>query len=150
MRGHTYKDSEKTKNTGYLCAWEGSHPGCPGKCCLLLGSQLTVSFRFSKTSLLAQGPAISSSEGGPGSSNMTTKLNFIRYFLTLFCIIIIIFQLKTRRSKACTFLPLRKWSRSFCFNCLFGAFLLASCDFLQFELLHIPLKIPKPGVFFVS
>lgn len=51
------------------------HLGCPGRCCLLFGSRLTVSFSFSTASLLGQEPAISSSEGGPGSGNATTNVN---------------------------------------------------------------------------
>lgn len=58
------------------------HLGCPGRCCLLFGSWLTVSFSFSTASLLGQEPATSSSEGGPGSSNVPTNINFFSEFFS--------------------------------------------------------------------
>lgn len=71
----------------HCCARAQPHLGCPGRCCLLLGSRLTVSFSFSTASLLGQEPAISSSEGGPGSSNITT------YILIMFSNIFLLFLL---------------------------------------------------------
>lgn len=53
---------------------EQLYPGCPGRCCLLLGSRLTVSFNFSTANLLGHGPASSSSEGGPGSGEVVSVL----------------------------------------------------------------------------
>ena len=50
------------------------YPGCPGRCCLLLGSLLTVSFSLSRASLPGGGTRSSSSSGGgPGSDSSRTK-----------------------------------------------------------------------------
>lgn len=77
----TYTTSGK-QNWKWLCGvWERSYPGCAGRCCLLLGSRFTVSFRFSTASRLGQGPSISSSDGGPGSN--IKKLNYLCYFINI-------------------------------------------------------------------
>lgn len=73
----------------HCCAQAQPHLGCPGRCCLLFGSRLTVSFSFSTASLLGLEPAISSSEGGPGSSNITTNIDlFSEFFNNVFLLLL--------------------------------------------------------------
>jgi len=72
---------------GALLGSDLTYPGCPGRCCLLLGSRLTISFSFSTASLLGERPAISSSAGGPGSNIATPQtqshLGYLSHFLQI-------------------------------------------------------------------
>lgn len=64
--------------------WEQFYPGCPGRCCLLFGSRLTVSCNFSTANLLGHGPASSSSEAGPGSGEVVSILGLTQRNVVVF------------------------------------------------------------------
>lgn len=173
-RTNTCDESEKTRiNIGWIFgALHWSYPGCPGRCCLRFGSRFTVSFSFWTASLLGQGAAISSSDGGP-RSNITTSwmIDLIFNFINIISAFLqwwyrwakLKINFKKRQTKkiqperekkqqkhAYTMFPVWKRSGDLLFCFFFRGFLLFGWRFLLLKLLHIPLKIPKPGVFFVS